>query len=82
MLTKDDLQAIEGIFDKSFDKKFGPAFDRKFDEKIKPIMKPIHKKLNKLQKDINTIVRVFDSNIVDLEKRMGSIEVVLRNGLI
>ncbi|MFH0772912.1 MAG: hypothetical protein V1922_01205 [bacterium] len=90
MLTKEDLQAIEGIFGKSFDRKFGnaldaafdrkfgnafdAAFDRKFDEKIKPVLKPIHKKLNKLQKDINTIVRVFDSDIIDLKKRTDKLE--------
>jgi len=47
MLTKEDLAAIEGIFDKSFDNK----------------SKSIHSKLNKLQKDMNTIVKVFDSEI-------------------
>lgn len=70
MLTKDDLTAIEQIFDKKFDS----AFDRKFDEKIKPAFKPIHKKLNKLQKDLNTVIGVFDSEIVDLEKRVDKLE--------
>jgi len=58
MLTKDDFAAIEQIFNKNFDVKISPVL----------------KKLNKLQKDMNTIVRVFDSNIVDLEKRTEKLE--------
>lgn len=70
MLAREDLQAIERIFEKSFeksfDKKFGPAFDVK--------SKSIHSKLNKLQKDMNTIVSVFDSEIVDLKNRTEKLE--------
>lgn len=94
MLTKEDLLAIEGIFEKSFDKKFGPAFDKSFDKafdkafgpafdtsfdkKFGPAFdkksKSIYSKLNKLQKDIDTIVRVFDSDIVDLKDRAEKLE--------
>jgi len=35
---------------------------------------PINKKLNKLQKDVNTIVRVFDSDIIDLKMRTEKLE--------
>lgn len=58
MLTKNDLSAIEQIFNKNFDVKINPVL----------------KKLNKLQKDMNTIVRVFDSDIVDLKNRTEKLE--------
>ena len=49
------------------------AIDGLIDKRIKPV----HKKLNKLQKDMDTVVRVFDSNIVDLEKRIDKIETTI-----
>jgi len=118
MLTKEDLQAIERLFENSFDKKFGAAFDESFDKKFGPAFdksfgpafdkafgpafdksfdkafgpafdtsfgkefgpafdkksKTIYSKLNKLQKDIDTVVRVFDSDIVDLKDRAEKLE--------
>jgi len=74
MLTKEDLQAIEGIFDKSFGKAFDESFDKKFGPAFDKKSKSIHSKLNKLQKDLNTIVRVFDSDIIDLKDRTEKLE--------
>jgi len=62
MLTKDDLQAIEGLL------------DTKLDEKLNSKLKPINQKLNKLQKDMNVIVHVFDSDIADLQNRTEKLE--------
>ena len=58
MLTREDLAAIEHIFEEKIDKK----------------LTPVHKKLNKLQKDLNMVIGVFDSDIVDLQKRMDKVE--------
>lgn len=82
MLTQEDLRAIEKIFEKSFeksfDKSFKKSFDMSFDKKFGPAFdmksKSIHSKLNKLQKDMNTIVSVFDSEIVDLKDRTKKLE--------
>lgn len=46
------------------------AIEGIMDKKIKPI----NLKLNKLQKDIDTVVRVFDSDIVDLKDRTEKLE--------
>lgn len=46
------------------------AIEQIMDKKIKPVCS----KLNKLQMDVNTIVRVFDSHIIDLEKRVDKLE--------
>lgn len=62
MLTKDDLQAIEVVLDK------------KLDEKLNSKLKPINMKLNKIQKDINVIVHVFDSDVADLQNRTDKLE--------
>ncbi len=40
-------------------------------------IKPVRFQLKKLQKDIDIVVRVFDSNIVDLEKRTEKLEGVV-----
>ena len=57
MLTKDDLQAIEGIMEKK--------------------IKPVRSEINKLRKDVNTVVRVFDADIVDLKQRTEKLEHVV-----
>lgn len=54
MLTKDDLQAIEGIMEKK--------------------IRPVRSQIKKIQKDMDVITHVFDSEIVDLEKRTVKLE--------
>jgi hypothetical protein len=46
------------------------AIEGIMDKKIKPV----RLQLNRLQKDIDTVVRVFDSDIVDLKDRADKLE--------
>ncbi|MFZ2206603.1 MAG: hypothetical protein WA061_04805 [Microgenomates group bacterium] len=46
------------------------AIERVMEKKIKPL----RSKLNKVQKDINAVVNVFDSDIVDLQNRTDKLE--------
>ncbi len=58
MLTKSDLNAIDGLIVKRLDQKINP----------------IEKRLNRLEKDVKSIITLFDGLIIKLEKRVKRIE--------
>ena len=68
MLTKNDLSAIKQIIDLKVD-----TLEIKIDKKLKPIKS----QLNKIQRDINSVTRVFDADIIDLNKRTDKLESVV-----
>jgi len=66
MLTKNDLNAIQTIV-KTIVKK-------EVDEKISKSIKPINSKLNKMQKDLDLVIRTFDKDIIETKHRVDRIE--------
>ncbi len=58
------------MFDRKFDDKFNKNFDSAFDKKVKPISK----KLDKIQKTLDLTIRLFDTDVLDLKKRVETLE--------
>lgn len=58
MLTNDDLQAIQQVVKKE----------------ISLETKPIKKELQKLRKDLNVVISLFDNDITDTKLRVDRIE--------
>lgn len=59
MLTQHDLKQIENIV--------GRVIDRKLEDKLDQKLKPI-------RRDIKTIISFFDSEVIDIRKRVDRIE--------
>lgn len=65
MLTKNDFIAIDAILDK------------KFDIKLKPIhndIKIIKKDVRKLKKDVGGVIKMADTGLLTVQKRVKKVE--------
>ncbi|PIY72143.1 hypothetical protein COY87_02495 [Candidatus Roizmanbacteria bacterium CG_4_10_14_0_8_um_filter_33_9] len=60
--TKDDLNAIQTIVKKEVE------------EQIINSIKPINQKLNKMQQNLNLVIRTFDKDIIETKHRVDRIE--------
>lgn len=65
MLTKDDLQAIEGLVTGIVDKKIDP---------IAKDLKDVKNRVRKIEKNVDVMAKAFDKADVTLEKRVKRIE--------
>ena len=64
---------FETKMDNKLEEKFG-TFETKMDNKLETKLKPIHKKLNKLQRDLDATISLFDRDIVNHKHRIDRIE--------
>lgn len=74
MLTKKDLQNIKTVIVETFDQKFDEKFDQKFDQKFDEKNKPITQKLNRIQKTLDTHIKLTDIQLKDHHNRLENLE--------
>lgn len=72
MLTKRDLEQIGNLMDERFAKQ-----DQRIDNRFTKELGPVRQDIRKIKKDVSTIIRTFDRDIIDLQKRTDRIELHL-----
>ncbi len=70
MLTKHDLAQIEEIVER--------VVERKVEEIVEKKLAPIRRELKQIRKDLNLVIKVFDSEIYNLKNRTTRIETHLK----
>lgn len=77
MLTQEDLHAIGKLIDKKLDSKLEIKFnllEKKIEDKFERSLKPLRTDIRKMRRDMNSIIHVFDNEVIDLKDRVERIE--------
>lgn len=76
MLTKEDLAAIAVLMDSKFKTELSPIHKRlnAIHREMKKELKPIKSQLRTIQSGLDAVVRFFDNELVNIEKRVSHLE--------
>ena len=80
MLDKKDIRKIEDLIqsgNKSLEDRLGNRLESSLGKKLESELRPIKSDLAKVRRDVDTMLDLFDRDILDLRNRVEKIEEIL-----